>query len=215
MIKHSTNLIIHYTLIVILIIKKNLSHGFIITPALPIQQQKRNILFSTSIIDEESKRTTETEHVDDDPVDETVTESTNGDFILLIDDETDCFHDVEMDYAGLKSEDYEQRWWSSLNDDQKRGTRVVDVLLVFIPVVIPLVGYFTYEPVAAVFDLFVDSLSSKNWVSVDGRQLQTQVLTPAMNGIVVPSVSILFANMISITISTLRQRQLSVLTALN
>jgi len=154
-------------------------------------------------------------HVDDNSVDKIVTESTNGDFVLLIDDETDCFHDVEMDYAGLKSEDYERRWWSSLNDDQKRGTRMVDALLVFIPVVIPLVGYFTYEPVAAAFDAFVDFLSSKNWVSVDGRQLQTQVLTPAVNGIVVPSVSILFANMISITISTLRQRQLSVLTALN
>ena len=83
-------------------------------------------------------------------------------------------------------------------------------------VVIPMLAYMTYDDVAKVFALFIDYLnSSQNWTPVDGGSYQAQIITPAINGIIVPSVSILFATLISNTINTLRQRQLDIRTTLN
>ena len=49
----------------------------------------------------------------------------------------------------------------------------------------------------------------------DGGLYQIQIITPAINGIVVPSISILFATLISNTVTALRQRQLDVRTKIN
>ena len=46
-------------------------------------------------------------------------------------------------------------------------------------------------------------------------QYQINIITPAVNGIVVPAIALLFATLVSNTINTLRQRQLDVRTALN
>lgn len=46
-------------------------------------------------------------------------------------------------------------------------------------------------------------------------ELQNRLLVPAINGLVIPAVALLFATMTSTTISTLRQRQVDVRRAIN
>ena len=99
------------------------------------------------------------------------------------------------------------------NVSNSKSVAQAQLLLAF---VIPMLAYMTYDDVARLFALFIDYVdSSRNWVAVDGGTYQVQIITPAINGIVVPSVSILFATLISNTINTLRQRQLEIRTTLN
>ncbi len=88
--------------------------------------------------------------------------------------------------------------------------------LVIIPIVSPILAYITYDDVAKIFASFIDFISfERNWVPVDGGAYQARIIAPAINGIVVPSVSILFATLISNTVATLRQRQIDIHTSLN
>lgn len=93
--------------------------------------------------------------------------------------------------------------------------QALDLALRFIPVVMPVLAYWTYEPTAKVFERTVEYISNNNWVAVDGGQYQANIITPAINGLVVPSMALLFATMTSNTINTLRQRQLQIRTSLN
>ncbi|KAL7470791.1 hypothetical protein ACHAXS_011059 [Conticribra weissflogii] len=85
----------------------------------------------------------------------------------------------------------------------------------FLPVSLPLLAFSTYEMTAEVFDQTVEFISNNNWVAVDGGQYQANIITPAINGLVVPSIALLFATLVSNTINTLRQRQLQIRTSLN
>mmetsp|Transcript_42262 Transcript_42262/g.128215 ORF Transcript_42262/g.128215 Transcript_42262/m.128215 type:complete len:502 (-) Transcript_42262:333-1838(-) len=91
----------------------------------------------------------------------------------------------------------------------------IDYFLKYIPIVSPVFAYLTYEQTAKIFDIVIEALSERNWYAVDGGQYQTQIITPAVNGIVVPAISILFATLIANTVSTLRQRQLDIRITLN
>jgi len=91
----------------------------------------------------------------------------------------------------------------------------IEAALRYIPILSPILAFLTYEMTAQVFDLIIEALSDRNWVAVDGGQYQTQIITPAVNGIVVPAIALLFATLISNTINTLRQRQLDIRTTLN
>ena len=53
-------------------------------------------------------------------------------------------------------------------------------------------------------------LSNNKWVPVDGGQLQWSVLLPALNGVVMTCVSLLYANLISTTGTQLRNRQIKI-----
>jgi len=77
------------------------------------------------------------------------------------------------------------------------------------------VAFFTYEYVAGAFSTFIDSFSGANWYAVDGGALQAKVMAPAINGVIVPATSLLYATLASTTISTLRQRQLQMREAIN
>lgn len=90
-----------------------------------------------------------------------------------------------------------------------------DIALRYLPFVMPLFAYSTYETTAMIFEKTVEFLSHNNWVAVDGGQYQANIITPAINGLVVPSMALLFATMTSNTITTLRQRQLQIRTSLN
>lgn len=79
----------------------------------------------------------------------------------------------------------------------------------------PLLAYETYESTALLFDRTVVFISNNNWVAVDGGQYQANIITPAINGLVVPSIALLFATMVANTINTLRLRQLQIRTSLN
>ena len=114
---------------------------------------------------------------------------------------------------------------SSLSDDPKASaslpfnTRIpdesIDFSLRYLPFIMPLGAYMTYVPTARLFEQIVQALSNNNWVAVDGGQYQAEIITPAINGLVVPSIALLFATMTSTTINTLRQRQFQILTSLN
>lgn len=85
-----------------------------------------------------------------------------------------------------------------------------------IPILTPILAYLTYDDVARVFSAVFDVLAlERKWVPVDGGAYQAKIIAPAINGIVVPAISILFATLTSNTVSTLRQRQIDIHTYLN
>lgn len=91
------------------------------------------------------------------------------------------------------------------------SSRSIDNLLTIVPIISPSLAYMSYDFTASQFGALLELLSKDlNWQPVDGNLFQIQIMTPAINGIVVPSISIMFANLIGNTISTLRQRQLDI-----
>ena len=89
-------------------------------------------------------------------------------------------------------------------------------LLVLLPIVTPIIAFFTFESCAKAFSNFNDFLSQGNkWVAVDGGAYQARIIAPAINGLVVPAVALLFATLISTTITTLRQRQVEIRRSIN
>lgn len=97
----------------------------------------------------------------------------------------------------------------------KDGDTISNLALRYIPVMMPILEYSTYEITATIFDGVVDFISNNNWVAVDGGAYQSSIITPAINGLVVPSMALLFATLMSNTINTLRQRQMQIRTSLN
>lgn len=89
-------------------------------------------------------------------------------------------------------------------------------LNLFIPAISPLVAFLTFDFIAETYSTLIELLdTTKNWVAVDGGAFQARIMTPAINGLVVPATSLLFATLISTTITTLRQRQVDVRNAIN
>ena len=91
----------------------------------------------------------------------------------------------------------------------------IDLLLRYLPIIMPILAYSTYESTARMFNRMVEFISDNNWIAVDGGQYQAEIITPAINGLVVPSLALLFATLVNNTINTLRQRQLQIRTSLN
>lgn len=88
--------------------------------------------------------------------------------------------------------------------------------IMMLPIITPIFAYMTYDDVAKLFDLFVKILNQdKTWTAVDGGAYQAKIIAPAINGIVVPTISILFATLTSNTVTTLRTRQIDTHTFLN
>jgi hypothetical protein len=106
-------------------------------------------------------------------------------------------------------------WVYALEPDQQQMIYALDEALRWTPMVIPFLAYIMFEPTAALFASVLDNMANNNWVAVDGGAYQAKIIAPAINGVVVPAISILFANLIGTTISTLRQRQLDIRTAIN
>ncbi len=91
----------------------------------------------------------------------------------------------------------------------------MELALKYLPFLMPIIAYSTYESTARSFNRLVEFISDNNWIAVDGGQYQAEIITPAINGLVVPSLALLFATLINNTINTLRQRQLQIRTSLN
>jgi hypothetical protein len=88
--------------------------------------------------------------------------------------------------------------------------------IMMIPIITPFLAYMTYDDVARTFSTVFDLLArDRKWIPVDGGAYQAKIIAPAINGIVVPTVSILFATLTSNTVSTLRQRQIDIHANLN
>jgi len=119
------------------------------------------------------------------------------------------------DSSSLSSDDNSLKFLASLPFNTRIPPTVVDLILKYLPFIMPVIAYFTYEPTAKIFNGMVEIISSNNWVAVDGGQYQATIITPAINGLIVPSIALLFATLMSNTINTLRQRQLQIRTSLN
>jgi len=98
---------------------------------------------------------------------------------------------------------------------RRQQSFLLDAFLFAVPILSPLFAFIAYEEVARLSDILLDSLSNNNWVAVDGGAYEAQIITPAINGITLPAISILFATLIGNTFSGLRERQQDIRTALN
>ncbi|KAJ1435624.1 hypothetical protein B484DRAFT_266620 [Ochromonadaceae sp. CCMP2298] len=98
----------------------------------------------------------------------------------------------------------------AIRDDEynkKLMVRENGYLLYFMPFIAPFLGFLLFDPLAgAAHDAFL-YLGAKNWAVVDGGQYKAEILAPAVNGIVVPTISITLATLVAGTISALRDRQ--------
>lgn len=107
---------------------------------------------------------------------------------------------------------------SDVHEDISRLSRTWDtesILNIAVPAVMPVLAFMSYDAVAKQFEAFVQLLSNNNWVAVDGGAYQAKIIAPALNGIVLPAVAVLFATLTSTTINTLRLRQVQIRSAIN
>lgn len=129
------------------------------------------------------------------------------------------FFDVVEDHEGevcLLSDHDQATVVAEENIEEQRFWKTVHRVVRLVPIVTPILAYFTYEELASSVNLVEDFLDSQRaWIAVDGGAYQAKIIAPAVNGVVVPSISILFATLISNTVSSLRQRILDIREAIN
>lgn len=107
---------------------------------------------------------------------------------------------------------------SSIQQQKREDAKrlLIDQILFLIPIVVPIVAYFSYENVALLANDVTELLSvDKNFQEVDGGSYRTQIIAPAINGVIMPACAVTFATLLSITISTLRQRQQDIRATIN
>jgi hypothetical protein len=64
------------------------------------------------------------------------------------------------------------------------------IMVLVIPIVTPLVAFFTYEWTANIFRNIIELFSwNRSWVPVDGGAYQAKIITPAINGVVLPAIA--------------------------
>jgi hypothetical protein len=127
------------------------------------------------------------------------------------DPRTSCYLDHYEDDG--EEEDIDFVYSIPVTDSQKKS--FLSTILI-IPILTPIFAYMTYDDIASAFNYLFDLLAlERNWTPVDGGAYQAKIIAPAINGIVVPAISILFATLTSNTVSTLRQRQIDIHTYLN
>ena len=83
------------------------------------------------------------------------------------------------------------------------------------PLSAAIASFFLYPTTSMLFHNAVNVLSKNNWEPVDGGQLQWSILLPALNGVVMTAISLLYANLISTTGTQLRNRQITVHSSLS
>lgn len=80
-------------------------------------------------------------------------------------------------------------------------------ILVAIPLVSAILAFLTFGEISSAVHTSIEAVSQHTWVEQDGGKLVAGLLAPAINGPVIVSVSILFATLVSTTISSLYNRQ--------
>lgn len=132
-----------------------------------------------------------------------------------------CVLPEDLDGFSYKDcSDEAERSANSLYGGESAGgsdlNRNIDVGLQVIPLLAPIVAFLTYGAVAKLYTAVLDYIYSyRAFTSVDGGAYEIQIITPAVNGIVLPTMTILFATLTSNTVADLRQRQLDIRTCLN
>jgi hypothetical protein len=100
-------------------------------------------------------------------------------------------------------------------EDFSKVSAFAESLLRWSPILFPILACQIYDPEAELFAGALTAISKRNWVAVDGGAYQAKIIAPAINGVIMPSISLLVANLIGNTVSTLRQRQLDIRTTIN
>jgi hypothetical protein len=83
-------------------------------------------------------------------------------------------------------------------------------LFISFPLLVALVSWFLYPTTSIWFHQAVQILGNNKWEPIDGGTLQWTILLPALNGVVMTCISLLYANLISTTGTQLRSRQITI-----
>ncbi|KAJ8601789.1 hypothetical protein CTAYLR_006810 [Chrysophaeum taylorii] len=117
----------------------------------------------------------------------------------------------EMCLVPLSEEDM-----AAAQESMLAETALFDTALRVLPFASPLAAFASYETIAKTTRVALDFLGQRQtWTSADGNAYEIAILTPTINGVVMPAISIALGTLATTTISTLRQRQLDVRERLN
>ena len=97
--------------------------------------------------------------------------------------------------------------------EEDRKLADYSTLLTVVPVVIPLAAFYFYDIFVSLYHDVVTF--GRTWYSVDGGELESTLLIPVVNGIVLPSISIVLGTLVSSTLTNLRNRQVAIRECLN
>ena len=63
-------------------------------------------------------------------------------------------------------------------------------MVLVIPIITPIIAFLSYDMIANSFRSLVETLSwERAWVPVDGGAYQAKIITPAINGVVLPAIA--------------------------
>ena len=96
----------------------------------------------------------------------------------------------------------------SLGQEASASSRLFDVVLQALPIVLPLAAFNGYDEVLAFISWAIDC-GPGNWLAVDGGKEQVSLLQPSINGVILPAISIALGTLSATTISSLRDRQIT------
>ena len=85
--------------------------------------------------------------------------------------------------------------------------------LTAVPIVVPFLAFLGYDSAVQLYHNVITF--GQTWYVVDGGELERQLLIPVVNGIILPSISLVLATLTSTTVATLRQRQVIIRECLN
>ena len=98
-------------------------------------------------------------------------------------------------------------------DAEGRSLQNYATTLSLVPLSAPFVAFFTYENVV---QWYHDAIQlGRSWYSVDGGIAESQLLIPVVNGIILPTISIVLGTLVSSTLIDLRNRQVRIRECLN
>ncbi len=98
-------------------------------------------------------------------------------------------------------------------DEEDQRLADYSTLLTVVPIVVPLSAFYFYDLFVG---LYHDVITlGQTWYSVDGGELESTLLIPVVNGIVLPSISIVLGTLVSSTLTNLRNRQVAIRECLN
>lgn len=137
--------------------------------------------------------------------------TTVGNLLSFNNRKTDMDDALSIPYIPLAYESFEDTLYS----EPETQLDIRSTMNVVLPFLFPFLAFETYDEVAAFYEFCVELFFTKTWVTVDGGAYQARIIAPAVNGVVIPAMAVLFATLTSTTISSLRDRQHKVHRSIN
>ena len=126
--------------------------------------------------------------------------------------------DLKLSLKGEENKNIVRQYYENVNKAiGRRPSRhfLESTTFIATPLASAIASWYLYPYTSVGFHQLVQFLSQNNWEPVDGGQLQWSILLPALNGVVMTAISLLYANLISTTGSSLRERQITIHTSLS